>query len=140
MISRHFKVEELFDKETVQIYGADAWLFIPDESVMMVDGVRDFFGAPVTVNNWLWGGNFQYRGYRPLTCKIGAKNSYHRKCRAFDFDVKGLTAQDARNAILSNKDDERLSFITRMEADVNWVHIDNGPVPAGKERIYLFKG
>lgn len=140
MISKHFKLEELFDPDTVQIYGNDAWLFMPDESIMMLDGVREFFDLPVTVNNWSWGGTFRYRGYRPLACKVGAKNSYHRKCRAFDFDVKGLTAKEARNAILTNKDDARLLLITRMEADVNWVHIDNGIVPEGSERIYLFKG
>jgi uncharacterized protein YcbK (DUF882 family) len=102
--------------------------------------VREFFGKPVTVNNWKWGGSFQYRGYRPPHCMVGAAQSYHKRGMAFDFDVKGLTADVVRGFIKEHQDDPLLHLIMRMESEVSWCHIDIGNIPDGKQRIYCFKG
>ena len=140
MISKYFKIEELVPKDTFEKYGDDCWKYFTDNSLRMLDGVREFFEKPVTVNNWLWGGNLQYRGYRPPDCPIGAPFSYHKSGRAFDFDVKGMSAEEVRRHILDNQDDLLLIWIERMEKDVSWVHVDTGSLPTGKGRIYLFKG
>jgi hypothetical protein len=137
----HFRIEELVDPDTLSKYGEDVcWEFFPDSSIDMLRGIRDFFDVPITINNWVFGGSFRFRGYRPPSCKIGAAHSYHRSGRAFDFDVKGLTAAQARKMILDNNDDQRLKGIWRMEDGVSWVHVDSGNPPDGKDRIYLFKG
>ena len=137
MISKYFKIQELVPPETFKVLGDDCWEFFPDSSIMMLDGAREFFGKPVTVNNWLWGGAFKYRGYRPPECPVGAPRSYHRSGRAFDLDVKGMPAEEVRRHIVDNQDNPLLIWINRMEKDVSWVHIDSGE---GKNRIYLFKG
>ena len=58
---------------------------------------------------------------------------------AFDCDVRNYTAEEARKKILSNEDDPLLQYVNRIEDGVNWLHIDSGTVPEGKQRIYLFK-
>jgi len=138
VIAKHFKIEELVDKNTFQNYGNDAWLLLPNESIEMIDGIREFFDAPVTCNDWIWGGKMQFRGYRPLMCKVGARNSYHKKGMAFDFDVKGLSAEEARKRILDDQDNHLLKNITRMEDRVSWVHVDSGELKDWQERIHVF--
>jgi hypothetical protein len=140
MTCKHFSIEELVDRATFERLGDEAWdLFHPD-ILQALDGVREFFDKPVTVNNWKWGGLYQFRGYRPPDCPVGTKGSYHRKGEAIDFDVKDMLAGIVRGMILEHQNDMRLITIQRMEADVGWVHIDTGKVPEGRDRIYLFKG
>jgi hypothetical protein len=135
----HFRIEELVDKDTFLEKGEEAWgLFVPD-ALTMLDGIREFFDRPVTVNNWLWGGPMQFRGWRPPWCPWGAKDSYHKRGMAFDFNVKMLTAEEVRQILVENKDDPKFRLIQRLEADVRWVHADIGRLPDGKQRIYLFR-
>lgn len=137
---RFFQLHELVDRNTFHRFGDDAWRFLESDALDMLDGIREFFNAPVTVNNWWEGkGSFQFRGYRPPDCTVGAPHSHHRTGKAFDFDVKGYIAEDARRIILENQDNPLLSKIQRMEADVHWVHADIGTVPGNRQRIYVFK-
>jgi len=140
MKSTHFSLEELVDRDTFGTLGEKAWELLHPKAIIALDGIREFFGLPVTVNNWVFGGTMQYRGYRPAHCGIGAPQSYHRRGMAFDFDVKGLGAETVRERIVEAKDHPLLHLIQRMEAEVSWVHVDIGKVPEGKSRIYLFKG
>jgi hypothetical protein len=141
MKSEYFKIEELVDPDTLILLGEqECWkLFLPD-ALEMLDGIRRFFGVPITVNNWKWNGDLKFRGYRPSSCKIGTPNSYHRKGMAFDFDVKGLGVDVARGLIFEHQDDSNLILIRRIEADVNWVHVDIGNNPSyAMSGIHLFK-
>ena len=139
MKAKHFTLEELVDRDTFFSEGEKAWDLLHPDALVSLDGIREFFQLPVTVNNWKWDGDFQYRGYRPPHCNIGAEHSYHRRGMAFDFDVKGMTAHDVRNAILSNRTDGRLWKIMCLEDDVSWVHFDVGEIPKGQSRIYVFR-
>jgi hypothetical protein len=137
---KHFILPELVDRATYAREGEDGWKLFHPNILEALDGVREFFGVPVTVNNWWKGiGNLQYRGYRPHDCLVGASQSYHKRGMAFDFDVKGFTADVARGMILEHQDDPLLAKIQRMEDGVLWVHADIGTIPKGKNRIYLFK-
>lgn len=140
MNAKHFDLEELVDRDTFGTYGEDAWKLLHPDAIIALDGVREYFGVPVTVNNWKWGGPFQYRGYRPPHCGIGAPQSYHKRGMAFDFDVRGLDALTVRKVIKDNQSDPLLEKIMRLEDVVSWVHMDVGRIPDGKHRIYLFKG
>jgi len=137
---RHFELYELVDRATFQKWGQDAWSLFHPDLLLALDGIRDFFNAPVTVNNWYGGGPFQYRGYRGPECPIGAPASYHKNGMAADFDVQGYMAEDARRIIIENQDNELLQYITRMEKAVTWVHIDLAELRKDQKRIYLFKG
>ncbi len=139
MSLKHFKIYELVDRVTWYMEKEDAWNHFTPVSLTGLDNLRDFFNVPLTVNTWWWNPNgFQYRGYRPPSYAAGAQYSQHRIGNAFDFDVKGMNAQDARNKIIENKDDPLLEGITRMEIGVNWVHIDFMRLNIGMNRIVTF--
>ena len=133
-----FRLEELVDRQSFKDFGEGCWAFFPQESLYMLHGIREYFSVPVTVNNWLSGGPFQYRGYRGPSCGIGAISSYHKGGRAFDFDVKDMTAEEVRTEIKMHQDDPLLLLIQRMENKVTWCHVDNGTLKAGQQRIYIF--
>ena len=139
MRPEHFQLHELVDRATFQSWGEGAWKLLNPDALEAIDGIRKFFAAPVTVNNWRWGGPFQYRGYRGPECPVGAPLSQHRRGNAFDCDVKGVPAAEARRIIMENQDNPCLVKIMRMEDGVNWLHIDCGTPPWGKTRIYLFQ-
>ena len=129
---RYFKAYELVDRLTYERLGEKALDLFTPEILEALDGVREFFDEPITVNNWISGGRFQWRGYRtPEKAKmLGSPNSEHAKGNAFDFDVKGMTAQEVRQNIILNKDNPLL------KDSVNWVHMDCKPI---NMRIRLFK-
>ena len=126
---RHFDIEELVDPETFRRFGGSSWMFLNPAALSALDDLREFFGVPVTVNNWHKGGPFRYRGFRPRSCTVGGEYSQHRLGNAFDCDIKGVTADEARQRILANKDDVRLMHITCLEDKVNWVHFDCRNIP-----------
>jgi len=136
-IAKHFKLHELVDKKTLLLHGVECWNFFSDEAIDMIDGLREFFFSPITVNNWYWKGQFSFRGYRPPSYPIekSPAGSLHRFGMAFDMDIKGISAAEARTAILADKDHKLLKNIMRMEGNVNWLHVD---LKTGKERIYVF--
>jgi hypothetical protein len=135
---RFFELEELVDEQTFKKYGSACWQFFDPKALEMLDNVREFLNVPLIVNNWHSGGDFQFRGYRPVWCGVGAPQSAHKRGRAFDFDAKGMTAEEVRQDIIREQNNPLLTGIQRMEADVGWIHIDNAEVPKNKERIYLF--
>jgi hypothetical protein len=140
MIPEGFKFDlwELVDPQSFTDYGEGCWSFFPEKSLYMLHGIRTYFNVPITINNWRSGGPFQQRGYRGPSSTIGAALSYHKHGRAFDFDVKGMAAEQVRIEIKMHQDDPNLILIQRMEKLVTWCHADNGTLKEGQERIYLF--
>jgi len=148
---KYFKAYELVDRETFLRLGNDSFTLFDKDALQALDDLREFFGVGVAVNNWYWHtdipeeqweekGIFQWRGWRTLVKarKLGAPRSAHARGKAFDCDIKGVTAEDARSRIIANKNHPLLCRITRMESGVSWVHFDVIELH-GVERIYLFK-
>ena len=121
---KHFEIYELVDPATYAIFDERAWMFFRPQALMALDGIREFFDAPVTVNNWQWGGPFRWRGLRLGSTIVGADYSQHKLGNAFDCDVREMTAEEVRQAILANKNDYRLQNINCIETKVNWLHFD----------------
>lgn len=134
-LCNHFKIYELVDKATLDRFGFRAWMLLNPIALQALDGIREFFtdlrgkDTPVTVNNYHAGGPFQFRGLRPKSCTVGAEYSQHRLGNAFDCDIKGLSAEEARREILANKDNPLLININCIEAGVNWLHFDCRNIP-----------
>ena len=122
MKAKHFKIQELVDKETYERYGQKAWWFLDNRLIMLLDRLREDLQRPITVNNWLWGGNNQHRGLRPPKCNIGADYSQHRFGRAVDFDVKGMKADQVRSYIRNRINN--YPEIKGIETGITWVHLD----------------
>lgn len=146
-INKYFDMREFLPKET--------WEEIKDKpdllkqfyklvSPKIVEGItqiREYFGKPITINDWYRGGHFNYRGYRPPNCKIGAKNSMHKKGHAVDFNVLGLTSNEVNDTI---KKDEELFYMMgfrRMENKLDsttWTHLDTKET-FEENTIYIFR-
>jgi hypothetical protein len=137
-IMKYFKLEELVPKETFEQFGASAWMVFKPEALEMLDGVREFLATPLVINDWHIGGKFNFSGYRPHWCNVGAKGSAHREGMAFDCKSDKYTAEEMRQKILADIDNPMLKYINRIEADVGWLHVDLFEPPPGKKRIYVF--
>ena len=133
MKSKYFKIQELVSKQTYEKYGEKSWIFLDERLILTLDALREYFNAPITVNNWLWGGNLQQRGLR-ANCDEIVKNktlknslyvSQHCLGKAVDFNVKNRTVKDVYKVILENP--KAFPYIKRIE-NINktptWVHID----------------
>ena len=140
---KHFKIYELVDRETYKKYGQKAWWFFNERALRGMDelweGIYKETGKrpSIIVNDWKWRrGGFQWRGLRTarfyllnLFKKIklffrkdinkAVSYSDHMRGDAFDFDVKGMSAEEVRVHIRANY--EKYG-ITAIENGVNWVH------------------
>ena len=118
----HFRIYELVDPGTYSRFGQKCWEFFDFNALVTLDLLREQFGQ-ATVNNWKWGGNYQWSGLRTLNCTIGADLSQHRFGRAFDVKFKNVSANEVRQHIRG--DQEYWSeHISRIENKVSWFHFD----------------
>ena len=135
---RNFKTQELVDKETYDLLGENALKLFNPGLLIDLDRLRDDLDKKIIVNTWYWKqGGYKDRGFRTKKSEVGNLSSQHRIGNAIDFQVEGMDAVDVRTYIMKNKD--RYHTINRMEAKVNWVHIDAKPLKIHQERIYLFQ-
>ncbi len=119
-ISENFKVKEFACKD-----GSDKILI----DITFVQGhlqdIRTHFGKPVTVNS----------GYRTdsYNKKVGgATNSYHKKGRAFDISIKGVTPKEVAKYAASIGVPGVIQYNTFTHVDSRdtkyWARNDNGKV------------
>lgn len=144
MKSKYFKIQELVSDGVYKKYGDKSWEFIDDRLVETLDQLREFFGRPITVNNWYFGGNLSQRGYRAnkdpmVNGKSGYYCSQHCMGRAVDFNVKDLSTQEVYNMIVDNID--KFPHIKRLEhidTAKTWTHIDLSNT--SKNELVIFRG
>ena len=125
-IPKHFMLQELVPRETYRDHGQRAWKFLNPLALWTLDALREEYG-PVIVNDWIWDGQWSYRGYRPAGCKVGAKDSAHRHGNAFDCNFKGFDAERVRQDLfMSVKKNvppkECFKYITEVETGISWFH------------------
>ena len=134
-----FDIEEIVPKSIFEAVGQGAWnLFDPD---LLSGGgwMRERFG-PAYCNNWAIGGNNQWRGLRtPEAGKVYSRTSQHtlladHLCSALDLTFSNYSAAEVREEI---RDLKSIPFITRIEDNVNWIHIDVKPM--NHDGVYFFK-
>jgi len=131
---KYFLLKEFIPKQLWESEGEQSIAKMDYRILETMDRLREFFNSPIIVNTWHSGGKLQYRGYRPIDCNVGAKNSAHKKGLACDFNVVGLQADFVRKEILKNQ--YLFPNIKRLENDTSWIHIDC--VDTGKKEIILF--
>lgn len=143
-----FEIYELVPRAIYLAEGEEAWRYIDPEAKQMLFDFRQWISRPCTVNTYHWGGGFEWSGMRTpeKAAALGSPRSLHKAdlkagilCRAFDVKIAGEDYDQLRTRILEDQNHPLLERINRMEAGVNWLHIDRGSPPAGRERIYLFR-
>lgn len=138
----HFDLEELVSEKVFKKYGQGAWAFFDPRALMVLDWLREAIDRPITINNWVWGGDLDERGFRSNLDSI-VKNktdedilycSAHMRGMAFDLNVEGMTTQEVKDWLDANKDS--LPYNIRIEENTHgWLHFD---VVDKGVRIYKF--
>lgn len=124
----HFKIEELVPKDIHSQRGALSLQLLDWKIIYSIDTVWEIANQAagkrvrLYVNNWVWGGKSQNRGFRAPSSSVGAKLSQHRFGRAIDAVSPDVTAQWLRLKIMENN--RLFPYITYMEDGVDWLHID----------------
>ena len=110
--------------------------------------IRTTLKRSITVNDWIWGGRFDERGLRdtstPMVKNRAIKSdpwlSAHVLGKAFDFDVKGMTAKEVREWLVNNQEilPHRIRLENLMKGNpISWVHLDVCDDPKNP-KVYLF--
>jgi hypothetical protein len=126
----NFRLEELVGPETFERLGDNCWKlfnqnFLLDVDKFVSDLKRDLGVRGVTVNNWLWKGNFKQSGFREQNTSVGAPRSQHKQGNALDMKFNGCTVAQALAYLEINK--SRYPFITTVENIAftpTWLHVD----------------
>ena len=136
--SKFFGIKELVPKSTYEKEGEGAWRLFDSKALEVLDWLRENIGIPMTVNNWQWGGEYHYRGWRPIDCTEGAKYSPHKDGCAFDISVKGWTDEQLKDWLKANESKLPHRIRVEIENTNSKVHFDTRP-HNWKSNIYYFK-
>ncbi|MBC2741600.1 MAG: peptidase M15 [Desulfosarcina sp.] len=127
MMSKWFILQEvlpeIYFNSLYKKYGDRLWQMFDRRMIETVDNLRDIYGK-MLANTWVWGGRHRYRGWRPWECLIGAKLSQHKFGRAVDLVPVDAGVNEIRRDILADAHPYQFRFITAIESDVPWLHID----------------
>lgn len=123
---KYFGLSEVVSPAVIKKRGDKAWAIFDTRLLDVMVWVREGIGKPITIN---YGTSIQ-RGFRENTCPMVADYtkkgtmyvSAHVLGKGFDFDVKGMKAEEVRNWIRKHIDD--CPWPIRLEKAASWVHID----------------
>ncbi len=146
---RYFKIQEIVSPQCYQDWKhKGAYFFLSRFDPRLLETMvftREKLGKKITINDWLWGGDFDERGLRDnLTAIVQGKHitylSGHALSMAFDFDVEDMTASAVREWLIEMADE--LPYKIRLECRLNgklilWVHLDVIDEPKNP-KVYCF--
>lgn len=128
-LGSYFDIVELVCPHTYNKWKERSWQFLDTEFLHnLLILRRDIIKQPMYCNNWDKQGQFSQRGLRCNICQIvkDKKDVYlsaHVLGKAGDFDIKSMTAEQARGLILDHQD--MLPYHFRLEGKVGWLHFDS---------------
>lgn len=111
--------------------------FIHCEAANTLEAIKLSTGDTITINSWLWGGNYKDSGLRLPSGSVGATLSSHRFGCGFDLKFKNMSAEEAHAHIIENQ--HLFKNVTRMESidkTPTWVHIEIGARRDGEIIIF----
>lgn len=136
-VSPSFDIREFVPKAIWDQFGPRSRIFVDPHLVEGMEYLRGLYSEHfgdirVVVNDWLWGGKLENRGFRPPATTVGGRLSQHRFGRAGDHHlVKGSKIIPASEVCALIVDQwpkiQRNTFFTTMEDPAftaTWTHID----------------
>ena len=125
--TKHFKLYELLPRGFYEAHRHEEdrlWFMFDARMLWTADRLWDLYGPTVIANDWKWGGNNQYRGWRPWDCEVGADLSQHKFGRALDQKFRHAAAEEVRRDIKNDPWKSEFRYITALEDGVSWLHWD----------------
>jgi hypothetical protein len=148
----NFKVQEFVPRRVYEYFGSSSIWFLDSKLIRLTQFMRTYFADSMRINDWSYGGKFQYRGFRPdvfyyekqesgLYKDIRkGKYSQHRYGRAVDCNFSKLTPDQARKEIMDNEEmwlEVGLTVIEDGAFSPTWLHFDIRNT--GKNTIFVVK-
>lgn len=155
-IPKYFSLEEFFSEEFLYDHGKHEklWRLMDERLLWTADQLRKRYGTMI-LNDYKWRGRNQLRGYRSVKdlldkyhviqsgqvrAEFSTFTSQHCFGRALDAKFSKYRVGDVRVEILAEQDREEFQFITAVEMDVSWLHIDVRNWDKKVNGILTFKG
>ena len=134
----HFKLFELVPKELYKTLSKEAlWGLFDEEALRALDWLKELFpNGSITINNWKWGGRFNYSGFRTKLSSDYSERSAHSTGKAWDLKFSDYSIEEVRDTLSKVK---YSPFIRRVERGTpTWLHVDVIPKKGFGKGIYLF--
>lgn len=137
-IKSYFDIDELVCNHTFAKWGEKSWQFLDTDFLHCLLVIRrDILKRPM----WCNGTKKKQRGLRCNRCElVKSKSSVYLSAhclgKAGDFDVTGMTAEQAR--MLIKQSSSLLPCNIRVEEGVSWLHFDVLPQYGIKQKVYGF--
>ena len=122
----YFELYELLSEPDYQRYGhrdAVCWGLFDEGLLKTIDSLRLKYG-PMTINDWYWGGDLNWRGFRSSHSSVGADLSQHKFGRGADCHFRRVSVEEVREDIKENCYPDVFRYITCIEDNVSWLHFD----------------
>lgn len=153
---KYFKPQEIFPWSVIlahtyspqygdTVIDQKIWRLMDWRILWTMDKIRERFG-PTIMNDYLWGGKNQYRGFRSIVELVeinkDLKNKFsltsqHCFGRGADSKNPKYSAEEIREDIKKHPNLEQLQYITAVEADVDWLHVDCRSLVIGSDRVFF---
>lgn len=118
---KHFIPQELVPRSLFQKYGEQSIRYLDPRMLAVLEVIREWLDAPMTVNNWHSGGNREWSGIRTADSPWWSVGSAHSWGMAIDA-VGDWEAEEVRSAVLSGQ--LELPYPVRLEMGIDWLHVD----------------
>jgi hypothetical protein len=137
---KHFIAQEFLPKAIYGMYGDSGLSIFMDARILWTaDQIREHYEVPCLINDWHRGGLRGQCGYRERGVVIDSSQcSQHYFGRAIDMIVMGIKSEQVRQDIRDGKLIKEITYVTRIEDDVEWLHLDCASVP-GNSIIFIHR-
>jgi hypothetical protein len=121
---RFFSPEELVPKLIFTMLKERSLILIDSRILITIDRLRERYGK-FFINDWSFeGGTREQCGWRPSDSKTGEMFSQHRFGRAVDMHPQAVDVAEIHHDLRKLPDRPCYEYITAVEDNVPWLHID----------------
>ena len=123
-LSKSFELSEFVPPELYQLGEDFAIRFTDTRLVALAQFIKDRFNRRTIINDWIWGGQYKFSGFRTQSSPDWKPLSPHSRGLAIDIKVDGLTPDTLRQDIRDNYGLYRQLGLMIIEKDTpTWVHL-----------------
>jgi hypothetical protein len=123
MKCKYFAIYELVPKHIYKKRGEKAWELLNPLLLTALDRLKVKFNkGTMTINNYYWGGTYNYSGLRTPESEDYSETSQHTVGNGVDVKFSDYDTDEVRQYIIDNPDE--FPEIKGIELEVAWLHID----------------